>query len=117
MAGTAKTRRIMILSSIPQLCQLSEICAVITGILSEKDSLKDEKSMRALKLRALAAEIKARLFTTLPFFMPTLDVEFAGEAICVRGVVRLPRERELVMNESRKMAGEAPLRFELRYRQ
>jgi cytidylate kinase len=96
---------------------IGEICAAITGVVPQKDSLKDEKSMRALKLRALAAEIKARLFTTLPFFMPTLDVEFVDEAICVRGVVRLPRERELVMNESRKIAGEAPLRFELRYRQ
>ncbi|MGA2401864.1 MAG: cytidylate kinase-like family protein [Syntrophobacteraceae bacterium] len=96
---------------------IDEICSVIAGVLCEKDRLKDEKSMRALKLRALAAEIKARLFTTLPFFMSTLEVEFDGEAICVRGVVRLPRERELIMNESRKMAGEAPLRFELKYRQ
>ncbi len=96
---------------------IDEICAAITGIVSEKENLKDEKSMDALKLRALAADIKARLFTTLPFFMSTLDVEFDGEAICVRGVVRLPHERELVMNESRKMAGQAPLRFELKYRQ
>ena len=73
---------------------IEEICTVITGVLSEKDRLKDEKSMRALKLRALAAEIKARLFTTLPFFMSTLEVEFDGEAVCVRGIVRLPRERE-----------------------
>ena len=68
-------------------------------------------------MRALAEDIKARLYTTLPFFMSTLEVEFDGEAICVRGVVRLPRERTLVMNETGKMAGEAPLRFELRYRQ
>jgi len=96
---------------------IGEICAAITGILCEKENLKDETSMRALKLRALAADIKAGLFTTLPFFMSTLDVEFAGEAICVRGIVRLPRERELVINESRKIAGQAPLRFELKYRQ
>jgi len=31
--------------------------------------------------------------------------------------VRLPKERTLVMNETGKMAGDAPLRFELRYRQ
>jgi hypothetical protein len=49
--------------------------------------------------------------------MSTLEVEFDGEAICVRGVVRLPKERALVMTETGKMAGEAPLRFELRYRQ
>jgi cytidylate kinase len=96
---------------------IDEICTAILGLLREKENLKDEKSMRDLKLRALAAEIKAGLFTKLPFFMSTLDVEFAGEAICVRGIVRLPRERELVTNEARKMAGKAPLMFDLRYRQ
>ena len=96
---------------------VDRIAARITGLLSEKDSLIDEKTVSALKMRALAADIKARLYTTLPFFMSTLEVEFDGEAICVLGVVRLPRERTLVMNEAVKMAGEAPLRFELRYRQ
>jgi cytidylate kinase len=93
------------------------IAASITELLSEKDSFIDEKSASALKMRALAADVRARLYTTLPFFMPTLEVEFDGEAICVRGIVRLPKERTLVMNETEKMAGEAPLRFELRYRQ
>jgi len=95
---------------------IERIGSAITEILPEKDRLKDEKSLRDLKMRALATDIKARLFTTLPFFMSTLEVEFDGEAICVRGVVRLPRERELVMKEARKTAAGAPLRFELRYR-
>ena len=96
---------------------VDRIAAGITGLLSEKDRLIDEKSISALKMRALAEDIKAGLYTTLPFFMSTLEVEFDGEAICVRGVVHLPKERTLVMNETGKMAGEAPLRFELRYRQ
>ena len=96
---------------------IDRIAADIAGLLSEKDRLIDEKSMSALKMKALAADIKARLSTTLPFFMPTLEVEFDGEAIRVRAVVRLPRERTLVMNEAGKIAGEAPLKFELRYRQ
>jgi cytidylate kinase len=96
---------------------IDRIASAITGILPEKDRLKDEKSLRNLKMRALAADIKAHLFTTLPFFMSTLEVEFDGEAICLRGVVRLPRERELVIKESTKAASGAPLRFELKYRQ
>ena len=56
--------------------------------------------MQGLRMRALARHIKARLFTGLPFFMPTLDVEFDGEAVRVRGVVRLPRERALVMEKA-----------------
>jgi len=95
---------------------IDTIAAAITGLLSEKDRLIDEKSMGALKMRALAAGIKARLLTTLPFFMSTLEVEFDGSAVCVRGVVRLPRERALVMEEAEKIAGDAPLRFELKYR-
>lgn len=95
---------------------IERIAAEISGRLAEKDRLIDEKSIKGLEMRALAAEIKARLLTSLPFFMSTLEVEFDGEAICVRGIVRLPRERALVMGEAGKMVGEAPLRFELRYR-
>jgi hypothetical protein len=96
---------------------IDTIASSVTGILSEKDGLIDEKSKGALRMRALAAGVKACLFTTLPFFMSTLEVEFDGKAICVRGVVRLPRERARVMEEAGKAAGDAPLRFELRYRQ
>lgn len=95
---------------------LDEIADRISNLLSEKDRLMDAKSIEALKMRAMAVAIEARLFTTLPFFMPTLKVEFEGGAVCVRGIVRLPKERALVMNEATKMAGDAPLKFELRYR-
>lgn len=93
------------------------IAAEIRARLTEKDRLVDELTARGLELRALACDIKARLLTGLPFFVPTLDVEFDGEAVCVRAVVRLPRERALVIEQAGKMAGKAPLRFELKYRQ
>lgn len=96
---------------------LGRLAAQICGRLSEKDALVDEQATRRLEMRGLACDIKARLLTGLPFFMPTLDVEFDGEAVCVRGVVRLPRERALVMEEAGKIADKAPVRFELRYRQ
>ena len=92
------------------------IAAEICGRLCEIDRLVDDKALKGLEMKGLAYEIKARLFTGLPFFMPTLDVAFDGEAVCVRGVVRLPRERALVIEEAEKIAGKAPLRFELRYR-
>lgn len=84
--------------------------------LSEKDLLKDAKSLADLQMSALALHVKAGLLTDLPFFMSTLEVEFDGEAVCVRGVVRLPREREMVVRESVKRAGNAPLKFDLKYR-
>jgi DNA-binding Lrp family transcriptional regulator len=95
---------------------IDRICAAITEIIAEKDRLQDETSLHRFKMRALAADMKARLLTTLPFFLPTLEVEFDGQAICIRGVVRLPNERDLVIRESRKIGAEAPLRFDLRYR-
>ncbi len=95
---------------------IERIAAEIEGIIPEKDRLKDEKSLRELKMRALATDIKARLLTRLPFFMSTLEVEFDGEPICVRGVIRLPRERELIIRESREVAADVPLKFELKYR-
>ena len=48
---------------------IEEIASTIAGILPEKDRFKDEESIRDLRMRALAADIKARLFTTLPFFI------------------------------------------------
>ncbi len=96
-----------------------EIASTMETLLSQKELLKDAKTLHRLKLEALAADIKARLFTALPFFMSTLDVstEEDGQSILVRGVVHLPREREMVIKEARKVAGEVPVRFELRYRQ
>ncbi len=96
---------------------LERIADKIRGLLLEKDRMVDEKAMKGLEMRGLAYDIKARLFTGLPFFMPTLDVEFDGESILVRGVVRLPKERALVMEQAEKYGGKAPIRFELRYRQ
>jgi cytidylate kinase len=96
---------------------INRIVTALAELLVEKDRLRDEKSVSVLKMRALAAGIEAHLLTALPFFMSTLEVAFDGEAVCVRGVVRLPRERTLVMDEATKMAGDAPLKFELKYRQ
>jgi hypothetical protein len=96
---------------------LDQIVVSMPALLPEKDRLKDESSFRALQMKSLAANIKSRLLTVLPFFMQTLDVEFDGKSILVWGTVRIPREHEQVEKEARKAAGAAPIRFELRYRQ
>ncbi len=93
------------------------IVATVEKLLAEKDTLVTEESLRTLRMKALAADIKAHLFTNLPFFMSTLEVEYTGEAIAVRGVVRLPRERELVTKIAHNMAGDVPIKTEIRYRQ
>jgi cytidylate kinase len=95
---------------------IDRIAAAITEFLGEKDLLRDDKSVNTLRMRTLAANLEAHLLTRLPFFMSTLEVSFDGDAIRVHGVVRLPRERTLVIDESRRVAGDAPLKFELTYR-
>jgi cytidylate kinase len=96
---------------------IDEIVAIVEKILAEKDALQTDESLLTLRMKALAADIKAHLFTNVPFFMSTLDVEFSGGEISVRGVVRLPRERELITKIARNMAGEVPVKTEIRYRQ
>jgi hypothetical protein len=97
--------------------RLDEIVVSMKALLAEKDRLKDESSVEVLRMKTLAANIKAHLLTVLPFFMPTLDVKPDGKSVRVWGVVRVPRERELVELEVKKAAGQTPIRFELRYRQ
>ncbi len=96
---------------------LDEITGAVRKEIREKEKLKTEASMEALRMKALAASIKARLLTSLPFFMPTLEVEYSGGSIRLRGVVRLPREREMVMQTAKAVAGKVPLSNELKYRQ
>lgn len=95
---------------------LDEIAAAVRKEIEERDKLKDSVCAEALRMKALAAAIKAHLLTSLPFFMPTLEVEYTGGSIRLRGVVRLPRERDMVISSAKSVAGKAPLTSELRYR-
>lgn len=95
---------------------IADIIEAVQKRIPEVDRLKDEQALNALQAKALAAKIKARLLTGLPFFMPTLEVNYDGENIMVRAVIRL-RERERVVTEAKALAGGTPLKFELRYRQ
>jgi cytidylate kinase len=96
---------------------LDQIVVSIKALLTEKDRLQEESSLRVLQMKALAAKVKAHLLAVLPFFMPTLDVDSDEKSIRIWGIVRLPRERELVEKEAKMAAGGTPIRFELRYRQ
>jgi len=93
-----------------------EIVAALLALVPERDRRKDDNSLRELRMRAVAARIKARLLTALPFFIPTVEAVYEEGHIHLRGVVRLPRERDLVVKEAKNLAGDAPLKIELRYR-
>ncbi len=96
--------------------EIEPIATRIIECLSRNDLMENEQALKELQMKGLACAIKAHLFTCLPFFIPTLDVEYDGEAVCVRGIVRQPRERALVMEQAGKTAANAPLKCELQYR-
>ncbi|MFZ2446138.1 MAG: cytidylate kinase-like family protein [Syntrophobacteraceae bacterium] len=95
---------------------VEDITAAVREEMLKKDLLRDENSVEALRMKALAARIKSRVLTALPFFMPTLEVEHTGGSLHLRGVVHLPRERDMVLHEAKALAGPVPVTSELRYR-
>lgn len=95
---------------------LSDAVKQLVELLKGRDGLCDERCRHLLKMRAEAARIKAGLLTNPRLFIPTLDVEFDGSSIALRGVVHNPREHDLVEREARKLAGDLPLKCRLHYR-
>lgn len=95
---------------------LEEIITSITASLKEKDRFASEEAKAALRMRALAAKVKAAIATSADFFIPTLEVVPEGDALVLRGVVHKPEEHKRLEEAARKQAGEAPLRCELHYR-
>jgi hypothetical protein len=50
------------------------------------------------------------------FSVPTLDLKTAGDTIVLHGIVHNPKEKEEIEKEAKKLAGDAPIEFELHYR-
>ena len=69
-----------------------------------------------LKVRALAAKIKARILTHPEVVIHTLDVSHEGKFIVLKGVVHSPKEYHLVEEMVHKIADPNPIRNELHYR-
>jgi len=96
---------------------MPDMVATVVQMLDHRDRLRDDNAIRTLQMKALAASVKTHLITTLPFFLPTLEVENSLEDITVRAVVHLPRDRELVMRETCAAAKQTPVKFDLKFRQ
>lgn len=88
----------------------------VTEALAARDELKTPESRGILEMRARAAEIKARLLMDPKLFAPTLDVEFDGKELILRGIVHSVKEHQRVERAARVLAGNHPLRCELGYR-
>jgi len=95
---------------------IDAVVARVTEVLLARDELDTPESRSILAMRALAAKIKAGLLIDPKLFAPTLDVEFGGKEIVLRGIVHSAKERKRVEEAARKLAGDQSLRCELHYR-
>ena len=84
--------------------------------LSEKERFNSRENRKLVQMRAAAGAIKAGLLIDPSLHVTTLDVEYDGELILLRGVVHSPGEHKRVADAAAKLAGKLPLKCELHYR-
>jgi cytidylate kinase len=95
---------------------LDEISSMIAKTLKKKDELKSDKTMELLRMRALAANVKAAIATDASFLIPVFDVFAEEGTVVIRGVVHTPAEHKRIEEAAQKIAGSIPVRCELHYR-
>lgn len=95
---------------------IDEIVSAVKEQLLERDRLKTEQAVRMVKMRVLAASIKAAIFTDSAFFLPTLDIFEDGNAIILKGTIHSPAEHKRLEDTTKRLAGDVPVKCELHYR-
>ena len=95
---------------------LNEMTDLIIEEMPAKDKKATPEAIKELGQLALAAKVKAAIFTDYRIFIPTLEVFHDGSGIVIRGIVHPPEEMVKVMEVARRAAGFAPIKSELHYR-
>ncbi|OGP54594.1 MAG: hypothetical protein A2Y65_06375 [Deltaproteobacteria bacterium RBG_13_52_11] len=93
-----------------------EIIRMIKKALVKKEKLNTEKAQKSLRIRAIAAKVKAGIATNRNFLIPTLDVKAAEESIVLHGIIHNAKEEEQIEKEAKKLAGDIPIEIDLHYR-
>jgi len=94
----------------------SDSVEMLKAMLLERDGFCNETCRNTVRLRREASRIKAALFTDPSLFFPTLNVELSGESILVECVVHNNKERERIVAKTQELAGDIPVRFDIRFR-
>jgi len=92
---------------------IESVIARVTEVLLARNELDTPESRKILEMRALAAKVKAGLVMDPKLFTPTLDVEFDGKELVLRGIVHSAKEHKRLEEAARKLAGDRSLRCEL----
>ncbi len=95
---------------------IDEAAETLKTMLARREAFRDSRAEDELRRKALAARVKAAIFTNPAFSVPTLEVQSAGEEILLKGVVHNAKEHQLIEEEAKKVAGSVPVKCELRYR-
>jgi hypothetical protein len=90
-----------------------EIIEIVKNLLISKDALKTTEAEDLLRLKALAARVKAKVAVNQGFYASTLDMEIKGNGILLRGIVCGRAEQKKIEREAREIAGTVPLICEL----
>lgn len=95
---------------------IHEVMAATRAALLEKDKLKTEDAVKALRMKALARKVRAGIQTSPKHWIPVFDVLPGEDRLLVTGVVPNPEWRRKIENACKELAGEVPVEFALHYR-
>lgn len=93
-----------------------EVLTIVKEALSEKEKYNTEEAKSVLRLRVIAAKVKAGIVTNPSFLIPTLDVETTEGSLVLRGIIHNPKEQIRIEEEAKKLAEGVPIKCELHYR-
>ncbi|MCL2669054.1 MAG: cytidylate kinase-like family protein [Syntrophaceae bacterium] len=89
------------------------ITEMVKNFLLTKDALKTPEAVELLRLKSLAAKVKAKVAVNPAFYATTLDLEITGNGILLRGLVRGNAGQQKIEKDALKIAGATPLICEL----
>jgi len=98
-----------------------EIMDIIKNELEKRDKLCTEKAIDTLKLKALAAKIRAEIAINPDLSVSTLEVEFKEEGLVeyglvARGVVHNMDDKKKIEEIVKKLSGDIPVEIGFQYR-
>lgn len=93
-----------------------KIVVIVKEALLAKDKLKTDRAQNILKMRAIAARVKAGLTIDTKLYIPTLEVDCTETDLLVRGIVHNSGQYTRIEVAARELAGDIPVKIELRFR-
>ena len=90
-----------------------EIVEIVRELLRAKEALKTPGALESLRRQFVGSRIKAAVLAHPEVILSSLEVQCAGDAVRLAGVVRSRAALRKIEQEVRAIAGTVPLRFEL----